>query len=348
MKFYWGSVSMLKKMVTIVLAMTFLAAIFTGCGSNKSADSSGSGSSSASENLPSPKIAFSTWVGYGPLFIAKEKGYFQKYGVDPQLTIIEDESQYANAMASNNIQGLCHVVDREVINAAQGIPENLVLLLDQSHGGDGIIVSKDINSIADLKGKTVALDKSTTSYFFFLTALEKNGMKESDVNIQNMAAADAGAAFVAGKIDVAVVWEPWLTNASKRDGGHVILSSAELPNTIVDSLTLRSDFIKEHPEAVKGITQAWYDALEFYKEHPDEGNKIMAKYLNIDEKDIADMVKGVQYYDKKGNEEFFDKSKEDNVYSVGERASKFWLERGLIDKSPDMNSFISADFYSGK
>lgn len=337
---------MLKKMIMIVLTMTCLLMLVTGCGNQQTSNSSGSGTSASGE-LPSPKIAFSTWVGYGPLFIAKEKGYFEKYGVNPQLTIIEDESQFANAMASNNIQGLSHVIDREVINAAQGIPENLVLVLDQSHGGDGIISTKEIATVSDLKGKTVGLDKSTTSYFFFLSALEKNNIKESDINIQNMSAADAGAAFVAGNLDAAVVWEPWLTNASKRNGGHVLLNSAELPNTIVDGLTLNSDFIKEHPDAVKGIVQAWYDALEFYKENPEEGNKIMAKYLNIDEQDIASMVKGVQYYDKQGNETFFDKNQQDNIYVVGERASKFWLERKLIDKIPDMNTFIVSDFIRG-
>lgn len=339
---------MFKKWIMIILSACMLVASFSGCGGNNTSTNSSSSSNTTTGNVPSPKIAFSTWVGYGPLFIAKEKGFFKKYGVDPQLTIMDDESQFANAMASNSIQGVSHVVDREVINSAKGVPEKLIFVLDQSHGGDGIIASKDIKSVADLKGKTVGLDKSTTSYFFFLSALKANGLSEADVTIQNMGAADAGAAFVAGKLDVAVVWEPWLTNASKRDGGHVLLNSADLPNTIVDTLTMREDFVKEHPEAVKGIVQAWYDALDYYKQHPEEGNQIMAKYLNLDEKDVADMVKGIQYYDKDGNVAMFDKNQKDNIFNIAQRASDFWVEDKLIDQAPNIDNFISADFYKGK
>ncbi len=339
---------MIKKLMMIVLSLVLMTVSIAGCGSNNSPSSeSGSSADNASGEMVRPKIAFSTWVGYGPLFIAQEKGFFKKYGVDPELTIMDDESQFANAMSSNSIQGVCHVIDREVINKAQGVPENVIFVLDQSHGGDGIIASSDISSIADLKGKTVGLDKSTTSYFFFLSALKENNMSEADVNIQNMGAADAGAAFVASKLDAAVVWEPWLSNASKRDGGHVLLSSAELPNTIMDTLTMREDFVKEHPEAVKGIVQAWYDALEYYKQNPDEGNKIMAKYLNLEEKDVADMVKGIQYYDKDGNVALFDKNQKDNIYVVAQRASDFWLQNKLIEKAPDIEQFISGDFYQG-
>ena len=69
------------------------------------------------------KVAFATWVGYGPLYIAKDKGFFEKQGLDVELMIIDDESQYAAAMASGNIDALGNVLDREVIHYAKGTPE---------------------------------------------------------------------------------------------------------------------------------------------------------------------------------------------------------------------------------
>lgn len=90
--------------------------------------------------------------------------------------------------------------------------------MDQSYGGDGIIASGEIQSVKDLEGKTVGLDKASTSYFFFLAVLNKYGVDESKIEIQEMTSGDAGAAFVAGKLDAAVTWEPWLTQASQREG----------------------------------------------------------------------------------------------------------------------------------
>ncbi len=214
------------------------------------------------------KIAHATWVGYGPLYIAKDKGMFDKYGLDVQLMVIEDESQYAAALASGNIDGLGNVLDREVIHFAKGTPEVVVLAMDESAGGDGIVSSAEIKTLADLKGKSVGLDKSSTSYFFFLTAIEKAGVSEDSVNISEMGSSDAGAAFVAEKLDAAVTWEPWLTNAGQREGGHVLVSSKDYPRTIVDVLVLRKDVADAHPEAPVNLTKAWFEAVEWYNANP--------------------------------------------------------------------------------
>ena len=69
-------------------------------------------------------------------------------------------------------------------------------------------------------------------------ALEKAGLTEKDIQLVNMNPDDAGAAFAAGKIDVAVTWEPWITKASGDKKGHVIFSSKETPNLILDVLAI--------------------------------------------------------------------------------------------------------------
>lgn len=289
-------------------------------------------------------IAHATWIGYAPLYIAQENGYFEKYNVNPTLTVIEDESQYAAALYSNSIQGLGNVLDREVIHYAKGTPETFVFAMDESSGGDGIIAKKEITSVEELKGATIGLDKSSTSYFFFLTVLEEYGVDEGDVNIQEMSAGDAGAAFVAGKLDAAVSWEPWLTNASEREGGHVLVSSKDFPNTIVDVVTLREDFVKKNPDVVTGLTKAWFDAIDFYRENPDEGNKIMAKALGLDEQEIADMASGVSFFGREENKTFFDRNNENSIYELANRASGFWKDKGIIDEDIDANKLITDKF----
>ncbi|SHK19563.1 ABC transporter substrate-binding protein [Desulforamulus aeronauticus] len=290
------------------------------------------------------KLAHATWVGYAPLYIAKEKGLFEKYGLAPELVVIEDESQYAGAMASGQIQALGNVVDREVIHSAKGTAETFILAMDESAGGDGIIAKKEITKVADLKGTTIGLDKSSTAYFFLLSILEKNGLKEADVTIQEMSAGDAGAAFVAGKLDAAVVWEPWLTNSSQREGGHVLVNSKEYPHTIVDVITLRQDFLKEHPEAATGLTKAWFEAIDFYRQNPDEGNAIMAKALGLQKEEIADMAKGVAFFGKEENKAFFAKEGENTIYTLVERAGKFWQEKGIISEQVNLDQLIDTTY----
>ena len=324
---------MYKRIIAVLFIAIFTLTSLTGC------SLSGTGGKDVEFT-----IAHATWIGYAPLYIAKEKGYFEKYDVNPTLTVIEDESQYAAALYSNSIQGLGNVLDREVIHYAKGTPEIFVFAMDESSGGDGIIAKKEITSVEDLRGATIGLDKSSTSYFFFLTVLEKYGVDESDVNIQEMSAGDAGAAFVAGKLDAAVSWEPWLSNASEREGGHVLVSSKDFPNTIVDVVTLREDFVKKNPDIVTGLTKAWFDAIDFYRANPDEGNKIMAAALGLDEQEIADMASGVSFFGREENKAFFDRNNADSIYELANRASGFWKEKGIIDNDIDADKLITDKF----
>ncbi|MFP4315100.1 MAG: ABC transporter substrate-binding protein [Desulfovibrionales bacterium] len=290
------------------------------------------------------KVAHATWVGYGPLYIAQNQGYFAEQGLDVELLIIEDEAQYAAALASGNIDGLGNVIDREVIHYAKGTPEVVVFAMDESSGGDGVIASGDITSVADLKGKTVGLDKSSTSYFFFLSILDKHGVDEADINIQEMGASDAGVAFVAGKIDAAVTWEPWLSNAGQREGGHVLVSSKEMPKTIVDVFVLNKEFVDQNPQAPVGLTRAWYKAVEWYRANPDKGNEIMAKAMGLDTQEMADMASGVTFIGKQENVEFFDKDTEINIYDVAGRAVTFWKSKGIITSEVAVDALINGSY----
>lgn len=293
------------------------------------------------------RVAFATWVGYGPLYIAKEKGFFDKHGLDVDIMIIDDESQYAAAMASGNIDALGNVLDREIIHFAKGTPETVLFAMDESAGGDGIIATKDIKTLKDLAGKDVGLDKSSTSYFFFLTALQKAGVDEKTVTIHEMSASDAGAAFIAGKLDAAVSWEPWLSKVTERKGGHVLASSRDFPRTIVDVFVMRNGFMDKHPDAADGMTKAWFEAIEWYRDNQEEGNAIMAKNLGEKPEAIADMASGVAFFGMEENLAFFDKSTENNIFDVAARAGSFWKSKNILARTLDVDSLITDKYVIG-
>ena len=323
------------KKFSLFLVLLVLAFSLVGCGGQEQ---------KAGEPIKI-KIGHATWVGYGPLYIAKEKGFFQENGINPELTVIEDEAQYAAAVTSGELDGLANVVDREVIHFSKGAPIQFILAMDESYGGDGVIAKGEIKEPKDLKGATIGLDKSSTSYFFFLAILNKFGLSENDVKIQEMAAGDAGAAFVAGKLDAAVTWEPWLTKASQRPGGHVLVTSKDFPGTIVDVITLRQDFVQKHPEAVVGLTKAWFKAIDFWKNNPEEGNEIMAKALGLSQEEINDMVKGVRFLGKEENQQMFGNQEESNsIYGLTNLAASFWEEKGIMDKNTDLTKLINNKF----
>ena len=255
------------------------------------------------------KLAYSTWVGYGPLFIARDKGYFQKEGVDVELINVEDPKLRFAALAAGKIDALATTVDTMPLYLKPDAPRYKYLFaLDDSKGGDGIVAAKDIKTIADLKGKKVAFGEGTVSQFYLNVLLKEAGLKESDIQAVNMTAGDAGSAFVSGNVDAAVTWEPWLTRGKQAEHGHLLTDSSTTPGLITDVVLAPEPVIEKRGQEMKAIYRGWVQAVEFVKSNPDEANAIMAKGVGGWLKDpavFAETLQGIAFYDQAANEAFF-------------------------------------------
>ena len=273
------------------------------------------------------------------MFIAKELGYFEEAGYDVDIVIMEDESTYGAAFLSDSIQVLGQVLDRDIIQYDAGTPEAYVCTMDASTGGDGLIATAEIKSMDDLAGKTVALDKSATSYFFFLQALADSNITEDQITIVEMGNDEAGEAFIAGKVDAAVTWEPALSNCSEREGGHILVSSADYPKAIIDVLTVSTKFAEENPDVYDVLYSCWCKAVDYLNSNFEDACAIMAEGLDLEKEEVMDECSGITFYDKAMNDEFNDTSKEGNVYEIATMATSFWLEKGYMSNE-DISGFF--------
>jgi NitT/TauT family transport system substrate-binding protein len=328
----------MKKWLMIVCSLVLIF-VLAACGKEEASNSSNSGKSS--EPL---RVTMPTWTGYGPLFLAKEKGFFEKNGVDVELSIIEGLGERKQALAGGKIDGMATALDVQVSLAASNIPLQVVWLLDDSYGGDGILVKNEIKDIQDLKGKKVAFEVGSTSHMLALTALKQGGLTEKDVEVVPMSAGDAGAAFTAGKVDAAVTWEPWLTKGAEANG-KVLLTTKDLPGIIVDTVSFKEDVIKNRPEDVKAFVKAMAEAMDYWKENKKEANEIMAKGLKIDVKEFEATETGLKFFTKEDNEKLFGtESEKGTIYQSAENAIKFYKEQNLIEKEPKAEDLINPSF----
>src|SRR5699024_79397 len=98
-------------------------------------------------------------------------------------------------------------------------------------------------------------------------------------DVQNMSSGAAGSAFASGRLDAAFTWEPWLTTAEKSPKGHILISSAQTPGVIVDTIGFRRDYVQEHPDIVQAVVDGVLDAMKYIKTNRDEAYAIMAKAM---------------------------------------------------------------------
>jgi NitT/TauT family transport system substrate-binding protein len=328
----------MKKWLLILCSLMLLLALGA-CGKEKESGATDNGKSS--EPL---KVTLPTWTGYGPLFLAKEKGFFEKNGLDVELSIIEGLGERKAALAGGKIDGMATALDVQVTLAGADIPVQVVWLLDDSYGGDGILVKNDIKDIKDLKGKKIAFEVGSTSQMLALTALEKGGLTEEDVTVVQMSAGDAGAAFAAGKVDAAVTWEPWLTKGAEANG-KVLLSTKDLPGIIIDTVAFREDVINKRPEDVKAFVKAMGEAMDYWKENKKEANEIMAKGLNIDVAEFEATETGLKFFAKEDNETLFGTdSEKGSIYQSAENAIQFYKDQDMLEKDLKADDVINGSF----
>ena len=117
---------------------------------------------------------------------------------------------------------------------------------------EAVIVPKGsaIRSVADLKGRRVALNKGSNVHYFLVKLLEKQGLAYGDVQTVFLAPADARAAFEKGAIDAWVIWDPFLAAAQKTLDARLLADASGVVQNRAYYFTSR-EFATRNPDVLK-------------------------------------------------------------------------------------------------
>jgi NitT/TauT family transport system substrate-binding protein len=248
--------------------------------------------------LVSISMGTEPWIGYGPWFIAKAKGYFAKEGLNVNLIVFQQDADLNSALAADRTQVAniaTHTSIKLILNNHLAITP--VLILDDSEGADAMLGSASIHSLQDLRGKTVAYEYGTTSDLLLHYALAQAHIPFSAIHAQNIPAADAATALVAGHVDAAVTYEPYISSvAGKGHGVHVIYSSAAAPGLIGDFMVVNNSFLTSNPAAVRALLRAWNDSMNYLATNRTDAVSIMAAGVGSKPSDLATTLAGVKIY----------------------------------------------------
>ncbi len=280
-------------------------------------------------------VGHDLWVGYSGVFLATELGYFKDAGLDVKLKPFSNPGDTLPALLSEQLDvGLTTLQNLAVLGGNNQTDVVAIALLDSSNGADAIVAKKTVSSLADLKGKTVALTLGEVNHFLFLVGAKQAGLDPKSVKLTSMSADDAGAAFVAGKVDAAVTWEPWVTKATKS-GGKVVFTSASVPDTIMDSVAVKRSKLSGKEASYKAFLGAIDKGVSFLRSEPDKAAAIIGKYLNAPAEDVKGMLAGDKIYGAADNQKLFGTTAEPGaVYRSMKSVVDFALESKLIKQAP--------------
>ncbi len=171
---------------------------------------------------------------------------------------------------------------------AAGSPLLYVGFEPPSPAGEAILVPADspLHTLADLHGRTVALNKGSNVHYLLVQALASAGLKPSDITTAYLAPADARAAFERGAVDAWAIWDPFLSAAQEATGARTLADGTGLAPNRQFFLATR-DFAAAQPDILR-LLNAQVDATDRWAEQNQaEAARLLAASMGLPQPVIA-------------------------------------------------------------
>ncbi|MDN6859779.1 sulfonate ABC transporter substrate-binding protein [Pseudomonas sp. CAN2814] len=223
---------------------------------------------------------------YGTLVLLKARGTLEKrlaeQGVKVQWTEFPGGPQLLEGL---NVGSIDFGVTGETPPVfAQAAGADLVYVAHEPPAptSEAILLPKDspIKSVAELKGKKVALNKGSNVHYLLVRALEKAGLKYSDIQPVYLPPADARAAFERGSVDAWVIWDPYQAAAEKQLSARTLVDGSDLVDNHQFYLATRP-YATNHPQVITTLIDEVRSVGEWSQQNPQQVTDQVAPLLGL-------------------------------------------------------------------
>lgn len=296
------------------------------------------------------RIFYFNWAGFGPFFLAKEKGFFAEEGIEVELINVEETHAAFAGLFAGHVNAVAVALPDVAFFSDHDDVLVCVLATDESRGGDGVVANKDIKSIADLAGKAVAFEKGSISHFYLNVLLAEAGLSEADIEAVEVPDIEGATIFLLQEADATVTWGTMLLEAKQAPHGHLLTDSTERPGLIVSCLLTTPGVLEDRRADFRALGRAWDAAVDFVEAHPEEALQIMAARMGGSLEDpaiFAESLKTLHFYDGERNQEYFGTAAQPGqIYETAQYAIDVWTSLGVLDFELSAADVIRDDLWT--
>ncbi|GGM08293.1 MULTISPECIES: aliphatic sulfonate ABC transporter substrate-binding protein [Micromonospora] len=256
------------RLVTALLTIVALAATvgLTGCGD---ADAGGAGDRPL-------RIGYQR---FGGLSLVKARNA----APEAQWSLFESGPALTEALKAGSIDLGQTGEAPPVFAAAAKIPFSIVGSSAPVPRGEAVLVRADspYRSFADLKGRTVALNKGSNVHWLLVKLLAAHGMTLTDIEVRYLKPAEGRPAFDNGQVDAWIIWDPYFALA-ERPEVRVLADATGLASNR-EYLLAAPGVLKDRAEALRAFLATYREVTDWGIAHPDERARVLAPELKIPE-----------------------------------------------------------------
>jgi NitT/TauT family transport system substrate-binding protein len=307
------------------------------------------GTSLASQAAEPLKIGYSDWPGWVAWQVAIEKGWFKEAGVDVKFEWF-DYSASMDAFTAGKIDAVLMTNGDTLVTGAGGGKGVMILITDYSNGNDMIVAKPGIKTLADLKGKKIAVEVGLVEHLLLRAGMKKLGMKAGDIEIVNAKTNEMPQVFASKDIAAVGAWQPVVGEALKGvPGSKAIYTSAEEPGLIYDVLTVNPASLSARRAEWQKVVKLW-DKVVAYIEDPKtqpDAVKIMAARSGVSPAEYLPMLKGTRLLTLEEGRKAFQKAGDyGSLYGSTEVANTFNWYNKVYSFTQKVDSYIDPSLTS--
>jgi NitT/TauT family transport system substrate-binding protein len=233
------------------------------------------------------KIGY-TFLCHAPLYIAIDQGYYEEEGLKWEIVQVGDGEAF-NLLTNGSVDGLITLMIGLIQPLANGLPVRIPLAMHTGCVKALVRGDSGIKTFADLKGKKIGGGGASSPPLLFVKRyLAGHGFKvdgeNADVEFVYQSAAELPLLLEKGGVDAIAVTDPAAQIAQDNRGFRAIIDNAtdvDYKDEFCCAVPVRSQTIKEHPEATAKFLRAIQKAAKFAQEHPDEAAQILADNKHV-------------------------------------------------------------------
>ena len=244
-------------------------------------------------------IAMGTWIGYGLALVARDENLFD--GINLNVSIVDDGTALVSSLNSGQVDLIGTTLDQFVPLRANGMLAQLIMITDESFGGDGIAAGPGINTLADLRGKKIAFVPGPSSEYVLAVALRSVGISMDDVSpVPITDPSNAIGAFTSGEADAICIYQPFLSQTTARQGAKLLCTTRDFPEVSMGCFLVREG-ATERDDLVSRFIAGIRRAEAFTAANPEAANAHIVSGLGVPAELIQTMRDGVRLQDSAAN-----------------------------------------------
>ncbi|MBO1923753.1 MULTISPECIES: ABC transporter substrate-binding protein [Thiomicrorhabdus] len=296
------------------------------------------------------KIGYSDWPGWVAWEVAIEKKMFEKEGVDVQFEWF-DYVASMEAFAAGQLDAVGMTNGDALVTGSTGAPSVMIAINDYSNGNDMVVAQPGISSIKELKGKKIGVEVGFVGHLLLLTALEENGMSESDVTLVNVPTNETPQVLASGEVDAIVAWQPSSGQALNLvPGSSAVFTSADKPGIIYDGLSVNPASLASRGADWEKVLKVWYQAVDYINDPKTRNDalEIMSSRVGLTAAEYAPFLKGTKLLTLEEAKAAYKKgSGLDSIYGSSKISDDFNVNNKVYDAPQDVDAYFDGSLTNG-